>query len=175
MPPILSGASMKSSMPGPLSRRANGTDRLLGIVLLLSLVALVVGLLLPAITVRSLFFAQEFSLIESVLAFLEEGDWFLFLVTFLFSVAFPVAKIGVGIALWFFLDASGSSARPVLGWLAAMSKWSMLDVFIIALIVLVADGRLLSSADIQVGAIVFSGAVLASTWATRRLSSLAGN
>ena len=56
-----------------------------------------------------------------------------------------------------------------------LSKWSMLDVFIIALIVLVADGRLLSSADIQIGAIVFSGAVLVSTWATKRLSELAGN
>ena len=77
--------------------------------------------------------------------------------------------------MWFFLDATGSYARPVLGWLAMLSKWSMLDVFIIALIVLVADGRLLSSADIQIGAIVFSGAVLVSTWATKRLSELAGN
>ncbi|NBP72227.1 MAG: hypothetical protein EBU57_03380 [Alphaproteobacteria bacterium] len=51
----------------------------------------------------------------------------------------------------------------------------MLDVFIIALIVLVADGRLLSSADIQIGAVAFSAAVLVSTWATRRLSLLAGN
>jgi paraquat-inducible protein A len=166
---------MKSTMPGPLSRRANGIDRLLGLVLLASLGALVVGLALPAITVRSLFFAQDFSLFESVLAFLEDGDWFLFVVTFLFSVVFPIAKIVVGLALWFALDATGAYARPVLGWLAAMSKWSMLDVFIIALIVLVADGRLLSSADIQIGAIVFSGAVLTSTWVTRRLSVLAGN
>jgi len=34
---------------------------------------------------------------------------------------------------------------------------------------------LLTSADIQIGAIVFSIAVLVSTWATRRLSALAGN
>ena len=96
-------------------------------------------------------------------------------ITFLFSVAFPIVKILTGLALWFFLDATGAYARPVIGWLAAMSKWSMLDVFVIALIVLVADGRLLSSADIQIGAIVFSCAVLVSTWATRRLSGLAGN
>lgn len=162
-------------MSGPLSRRATGTDRVVGLVLVASLVALAVGLVLPAITIRSLFFATEFSLIESVLAFLNDGDWFLFLVTFLFSVAFPVVKIVTGIALWFFLDATEAYARPVIGWLAFLSKWSMLDVFIIALIVLVADGRLLSSADIQVGAIVFSLAVLTSTWATRRLSVLTGN
>jgi paraquat-inducible protein A len=136
---------------------------------------LVAGLFLPAITVRSLFISQDFSLVESVLSFLDQGDWFLFGITFLFSVVFPVVKLVTGIALWFFLDATSGYARPVLGGLATFSKWSMLDVFIIALIVLVADGRLLSSADIQIGAIVFSVAVLASTWATRRLSALAGN
>jgi paraquat-inducible protein A len=166
---------MRSNLSGPLSRRATGIDRSVGFVLAASLVALVVGLLLPAITVRSLFFSRDLSLIESVLAFLDDGDWFLFVITFLFSVAFPVVKIITGLALWFILDATDAYARPVIGWLAFLSKWSMLDVFIIALIVLVADGRLLTSADIQVGAIVFSGAVLASTWATKRLSTLAGN
>lgn len=166
---------MKFSRPGPLSQRATGTDRWLGVALGASLVGLVVGLLLPAITIRSLFLAREYSLLESVFAFLTDGDWFLFVVTFLFSVAFPVVKIVTGLVLWFVLDATGAYARPALGWLAAMSKWSMLDVFIIALVVLVADGRLLTSADIQIGAIVFSAAVLLSTWATRRLSVLAGN
>ena len=166
---------MRATLPGPLSRRAQGFDRILGFVLVATLGALIAGLLLPAITVRSLFISQEFSLVESVLSFLGQGDWFLFIFTFLFSVVFPVVKLVTGIALWFFLDATSSYARPVLGWLATFSKWSMLDVFIIALIVLVADGRLLTSADIQIGAIVFSVAVLISTWATRRLSALAGN
>lgn len=166
---------MRDAMSGPLSRRAVGIDRALGLVLLGSLAALIVGLFLPAITIRSMFLAKDFSLLESVWAFLEEGDWFLFVITFLFSVVFPVVKILTGLALWFVLDATEAYARPVIGWLSALSKWSMLDVFIIALIVLVADGRLLSSADIQIGAVVFSIAVLVSTWATRRLSILAGN
>jgi paraquat-inducible protein A len=166
---------MRDAMSGPLSRRAVGIDRALGLVLLGSLAALIVGLVLPAITIRSMFLAKDFSLLESVWAFLEEGDWFLFVITFLFSVVFPVVKILTGLALWFVLDATEAYARPVIGWLSALSKWSMLDVFIIALIVLVADGRLLSSADIQIGAVVFSIAVLVSTWATRRLSILAGN
>jgi paraquat-inducible protein A len=166
---------MRPTLSGPLSRRARGIDRSVGIILAASFVALIVGLLLPAITVRSLFFSRDLSLIESVLAFLNGGDWFLFIITFLFSVVFPVVKIMTGLALWYFVDTTDAYVRPVIGWLAFLSKWSMLDVFIIALIVLVADGRLLSSADIEVGAIVFSGAVLASTWATKRLSMLAGN
>ena len=128
---------MRDAMSGPLSRRAIGFDRMLGLVLLGSFVALILGLVLPAITIRSMFLATDFSLLESVWKFLEGGDWFLFVITFLFSVAFPIVKILTGLALWFFLDATGAYARPVIGWLAAMSKWSMLDVFIIALIVLV--------------------------------------
>ena len=166
---------MRSTLYGPLSRRAKGIDKFVGPVLVASLFALVVGLLLPAITVRSFFFYRDLSLIESVLVFFYAGDWFLFGITFLFSIAFPVVKILAGLALWFFLDVTAFFARPMIGWLAFLSKWSMLDVFIIALIVLVVDGHLLSSADIQVGAIVFSGAVLASTWATKRLNTLIGN
>jgi paraquat-inducible protein A len=166
---------MKAAMPGPLSRRASGFDRWLGVILLASFAALVAGLLLPAITIRSMFIGRDFSLLDSVVAFGEQGDWFLFIVTFVFTIVFPLFKTVTGLALWFVIDATGSFARPVLGWLAALSKWSMLDVFIIALIVLVADGRLLSSADIRIGAVAFSAAVLVSTWATRRLSLLAGN
>ncbi len=166
---------MSIAQPGPLSRRARGADRALGPALIVSLALLAAGLLLPAITIRTFGFARDYSLLDSVLAFLDDGDWFLFAVTFVFSILFPLFKIVTGLALWYVLDASGTATRPVLDWLGALSKWSMLDVFIIALVVLVADGRLLTSADIEVGAIVFSVAVLISTWAVRRLGRLAGN
>ena len=166
---------MPESLAGPLARRASGSDRALGVALLVSLAMLVAGLLLPAITIRSLWFARDYSLLDSVLAFLDDGDWFLFFVTALFSILFPLGKIVTGLALWYALDASTPAAHRVLVWLGTLSKWSMLDVFIIALVVLVADGRLLSSADIGVGAIVFSLAVLLSTWAVRRLGRLAKN
>lgn len=159
---------------GPLRRRAAGVDRSLGIVLLASLALLLAGLFLPAITIRSMFLAQDYSLIDSVLAFLRGGDWFLFAVIFVFTIAFPVFKVLAGLSLWFVLDAGRPGAVRMLEWLSALSKWSMLDVFIIAVIVLMADGRLLSSAEVQVGAILFAAAVLTSTWATRRLSRLAG-
>lgn len=163
----------KFSPPGPLSRRAAGFDRLLGPLLVVSLAALILGLLLPAITIRSLGFARDYSLLDSVVAFLDDGDWFLFLVVLLFTMLFPLVKIGTGLALWYTLDGSHETARRALRVLGALSKWSMLDVFVIALVVLVADGRLLTSADIGVGAIVFSAAVLLSTWLIWRLARLA--
>ncbi len=159
---------------GALRDRARGLDRWLGLVLLVSLALLALGLFLPAIEISSLFFlSREFSLVESVFSFLEAGDYFLFTVTFVFSILFPTFKIVTGLVLWHAADVTGPSARRLLDGLTAASKWSMLDVFIIALVVLVADGRLLTGADIRVGAIVFSASVLISTWAVRRLSLLA--
>ena len=159
---------------GALRGRARGLDRWLGFVLVGSLVLLALGLYLPAIEISSLFFlSREFSLVDSVFSFLEAGDYFLFAVTFIFSILFPTFKIVTGIVLWHAADITGPSARRLLNGLTAASKWSMLDVFIIALAVLVADGRLLTGADIRVGAIVFSASVLISTWAVRRLSLLA--
>ena len=114
---------MRPTLSGPLSRRARGIDRSVGIILAASFVALIVGLLLPAITVRSLFFSRDLSLIESVLAFLNGGDWFLFIITFLFSVVFPVVKIMTGLALWYFVDTTDAYVRPEIGWLAFLSKW----------------------------------------------------
>ena len=75
--------------------------------------------------------------------------------------------------MWYATDISDQTSKSLLNGLSAASKWSMLDVFIIALVVLIADGRLLSGADVRVGAIVFSASVVISTWAVRRLSLLA--
>jgi len=159
---------------GALRERASGFDRWLGLVLAVALVLLTLGLFLPAIRISSfIFISRELSLVEGVFTFLDSGDYFLFAVTFVFTILFPGFKIGTGLVLWYAADISGSWARSLLNGLSVASKWSMLDVFIIALVVLVIDGRLLSDADIQVGAMVFSAAVLISTWAVRRLSLLA--
>ena len=159
---------------GALRTRANGIDRWLGLALIAALVLLGLGLFLPAIKISSfLFLSREFSLAQSVFSFLESGDFFLFLVTFVFTILFPSFKIITGLVLWHAADITGSPTKSLLNGLAAASKWSMLDVFMIALVVLVIDGRVLTGADIQAGAIIFSASVLISTWAVRRLSVLA--
>ena len=159
---------------GALRERADGFDRWLGFVLLAALVLLGFGLFLPAIRISSfIFISRELSLFSSVISFLEAGDFFLFVVTLVFTVLFPIFKIVTGLVLWHASDISGTPARSLLNGLAVASKWSMLDVFMIALVVLVIDGRLLTGANIEAGAIVFAVSVLTSTWAVRRLSLLA--
>ena len=151
---------------------AGRLDRLLGPALALSAVLLGAGMLLPAITVRRLFMANEYSLAGAVFSFLEAGEWFLFLITFVFTMAFPIGKVTVCAGLWFLAPRGSGRAARLAHWLAALSKWSMLDVFVIALMVLLVDGRLLDSADIGVGVIAFTVGVLLSAWAARRIGIL---
>jgi len=165
---------MRQQRRATLAREARGFNRLVGLWLFLSLGLLLAGLFLPAITVRALIFSRELSLFESVIGFLDSGEYFLFAVTFPFTILFPLAKILTGLALWYVVETRGYLAVRLLAWLAGISKWSMLDVFVIALMVLVADGRLLTSADIHAGVVVFAAAVLLSTFAIRRLSLVVG-
>ena len=159
--------------PGTLAAHATGHDRLVGLWLVLAAALLGAGLFLPAVTVRKMFvLAREYSLAEAVFAFATAGDWFLFLITFAFTIAFPVAKLVVCLALWFAVPHAGARGGRLAGALAGLSKWSMLDVFMIALVVLVVDGQLLSSADVHVGVIAFAAAVVASTYGARRIAVL---
>jgi len=155
-----------------LATLCRGTDRLVGVWLVLAGGLLAAGLFLPAVSVQRFFLTKEYSLAEGVFGFLSSGDWFLFLITFVFSILFPVGKIAVCLALWFFVRRDHPLTARLSGWLAALSKWSMLDVFIIALVVLLLNGRLLSSAEVHSGVIAFTAAVLLSTYAARRINVL---
>ncbi|MDP7486631.1 MAG: paraquat-inducible protein A, partial [Alphaproteobacteria bacterium] len=157
-----------------LASSSTGADRWMGVWLGLSALLVCAGLFLPAVTVRRLFLSEEYSLAEGVYSFLVAGDWFLFLVTFAFTIVFPISKVGVCLALWFLSPRGSQRSVKFAGTLASLSKWSMLDVFVIALMVLVVDGRLLDSADIHVGVVAFTGGVLLSAWGARRIGILHG-
>lgn len=162
---------MAEAGEGGMQRHGARRDRVQGAILLGALALLAAGLFLPAITVRKLVFSEQYSLLGGVIAFFEAGDYFLFAVTLIFTVLFPVSKVLLGLALWLNGGASTPGARRLLEALALVSKYSMLDVFIIALTVLVLNGQLLTSAEVHSGVIAFAGAVVLSTWGIRRLGT----
>lgn len=154
----------------------SGAHLRLGALLALSGALLAAGLFLPAITLGPVFFAERMSLAGAVFGFAAAGQWFLFLITFAFTIAFPLAKVTVCLALWATAPRRRSDAAAVrlAGWLAALSRWSMVDVFIVALVVLAVDGRVFGAADVHAGVIVFAAGVLLSTWTARRTVATAG-
>ena len=83
-------------------------------------------------------FSDTYSIVGAVFAFLDGGRYVLFAIVFFFSLAFPSAKILIALWAWVLAGRDQDRMRRVMALFAAVSKWSMLDVFIIALTVLVA-------------------------------------
>ena len=73
--------------------------------------------------------------------------------------------------IWAWLAAADPGSLPdrLLRGAAWISRWSMLDVCIVALLVVALEGSLLTTADIHAGLVLFAAGVVVSTIATHRL------
>ena len=144
-------------------------DWITGTFLLLAAPLFAAGLWMPVISVRSfLVFEREFSLLGGVLVFFRSGDYFLFAILGLFTVLLPASKICTALLVWG-LDLTRGPTLRLVRLFEQISRWSMLDVLIVALTILFLEGSLATSADIGIGVIFFAGAVILSTIATHRI------
>lgn len=160
-------------------------DRILGLSLLVSAVLLAAGWFMPVMTVRTLLvFYDEVSIVEGALRLVESGDYLLVAIILTFTIVFPVCKLGLAFLVWRRLDfhapakgAPDELAHGELGkalrWVELFSKWSMLDVFVVALVVVIVKISLVSDVTIHAGLYVFCAAVMLSMFAVWRITHLA--
>lgn len=139
----------------------------LGLLLLMALILIVVGLTAPALKITSMYvFTREYSILGGILSLFEDGQTLLGVILLLFSVVFPLAKNLLALFCVLILERRPRQVRRIVSVIGQLSKWSMVDVFAIALVVLVMNGQLLSSANIDAGVGMFAAGVLLSTLAT---------
>lgn len=129
--------------------------------LVLALGLLIAGLRLPLITLEKFyFFSNTVSLYSALMQLRAEREWGLFALIGLFSVVFPVIKL-VLLALVWNVEAQTSAAhRRHMRWLAEYSKWSMLDVFVVALLVVSLKLGALAQAHVREGIYYFAASVV---------------
>jgi paraquat-inducible protein A len=121
---------------------------------------------------KMLFWEHRFSVVTGVFGLFEDGQWPLAAVVFFWSVVFPIAKLALLYWLWFGrTDASQRAA--VLRWLDRLGKWSMLDVFIVALLIVAVKLGPLAEVTVEPGLYVFGGAVLGTMIVGGRVEKLA--
>jgi len=151
-----------------LAARAAGWDRLVTPALITACGLLYAGLTLPIIKTSSLWiFSDELSLVGIVHILWDEEEFFLSLVVLVFSLVFPALKLAVAYALWRFVAVSTPHFGRVLSLVEFLGKWSLADVLIVALAIVVIKGSGLVNASIGVGiypfaaSIVLTGAVVA--------------
>lgn len=75
---------------------------------------------------------KRFSIAQGILELIQGGDYFIGAILFLFTLAFPAYKM----YLTFFYYLTSKAKRKTYEWILKVSKYSMLDIFVLGLIVL---------------------------------------
>jgi paraquat-inducible protein A len=152
---------------------SRGRRRLCAVLLGLSLACNITVLFAPFMRLRIGFAGQDYTLMRSVEMLWHGGLWVLAVLVFVFSVMFPFAKLAVLAAVAF---APRVTPRHQ-AWLANVEragKWSMLDVFLVCLILTLTSGQMLVGAEPRAGIALFTTAILLSLTAGELLAAAIG-
>lgn len=153
--------------PVPLSR---GRRALVGAMLAASLACNVAALGLPFMELRKGLSSDPYSLFTSVRMLWGAGLTLLAVLVVAFSVVFPFFKLGL-LAWLCGAGRLGAPERRLLAAVDRLGKWSMLDVFLVCLILTLTSGQLLVGAKPLAGLPVFVAAILLSMAAGETLSA----
>ena len=139
-------------------------DKALGPLMCVCAAAWALGLVMPLMTVKKIFvFVDTYSIATFMLTLLKEKEWVVLTLVFFFSVIMPVVKFDQLYRVWFQFDVSGSSVDKALNRIDTVSKWSMGDVFVVAvLVVIFKTSGALADARIESGLYVFAASVVGS-------------
>jgi len=161
---------MKSHSPLITTHRRAGWTIVL--MLLTSIGFFVGGIFLPFTAVTKLWlFENQISVYQGLIVLWQGGELFLFLILFVFTICFPFVKINALLALWLYPGLTGEQAKTFFKFVSNMGKWSMLDVFVVAILVLTVKSGGLASIKVQSGFFLFFISVMltqfASLWTGR--------
>jgi paraquat-inducible protein A len=130
---------------------------------------LLFGLTKPVVQLTWLYvFSNAHSIVSVIWVLWSDKEWLLAGVLTLFSIVFPVAKLGFLLALYIRrleLILPGKRALTILG---LLGRWSMLDVLVLALVVFYAKQQGIANAMEMPGIWLFTLSVLLTMWASER-------
>lgn len=152
-----SGSSSQSDLPGYL-------------LWLASSLLLLAGMALPMFSFHKFYiFDDTFSLLGGVTYLLEEGELFLFLILFAFSIALPIYKMVLSFLLVSNRIKDTERKLTIVNRLAIVGKWSMTDVFVIAILAATVKLGMIATIEVHTGLFVFGAGVTTSILLVHRL------
>jgi paraquat-inducible protein A len=144
------------------------------VMILSSLVLLLIALSMPLMKMEKMvFWKSEYSVITGARGLWEQGQYALAIILFFFSIVFPLCKLAVLAFVWF-IRLAEPKRKTVLHWLGILGKWSMLDVFVVAILIVLVKIGPLAKVEAQRGLYWFAGAILLSMITSMYVESLAG-
>lgn len=134
---------------------------------------LFMGLISPILTLSKFILVQNtFSVLSGVVELLKEGQIFLFLVIAGFSVVLPILKLRILYSLVSRSEAIQNKVKRQLHWMHLYGKWSMLDVFVVAVLVVAVKLGAIADVEMRFGLYAFAASVLLTMFITSRIVGL---
>jgi len=134
---------------------------IINLLLLAALASLIIGITAPLLTLEKMyFFNNTISLFSTVTELFHQKEWFLFSVIAVFSLCIPIIKI-TGLVLILNVEyKKGSFLDKALHVIELIGKWSMLDVFVVALLLVSVKLGVLAKVEVHYGLYAFAASVL---------------
>lgn len=159
-----------SSQGGELSEAV--ARRLLWL-LATALVLLCIGLSTPMITISQfIFIRNSFSVLSGIYDLIDRGQILLFLVVALFSVVLPLVKLWLLYQILSKRRLASPDIRRYLHLMHDYGRWSMLDVLVVAMLIVMVKVGAIASIEVHFGLYVFGAAVLLIMYLTHRVVAL---
>jgi paraquat-inducible protein A len=134
---------------------------IINLLLLVALGTLIIGITAPLLTIIKFSFLENtVSLLSTVTQFYKQKEWFLFVVITLFSLCIPIIKIASLVLILNTDYSRGSILDKLLKIIEVVGKWSMLDVFVVALLLTSVKLGALAKVEVHYGLYAFATAVL---------------
>ena len=152
----------KAVSENPNSRNEPALEkRFIGWLLWLSMLLLIIGLFAPILTMTKFtVIKNEVSIYTSLSKLFEDGRYGLFSIILLVSVCFPLSKIFSLAFVWYGHSSASRKRKTPLRRIDASSRWSMLDVFGVTLLVVTIKLGIIAGVETHVGVYFFGSAVL---------------
>ena len=133
----------------------------LDIFIIIALVSLIIGTTSPLLTLQKLYFLEnQVSLIGAIGQLYAKKEWLLFFIIGGFSLCLPFIKIISLASILHIPHQDNSFLDKLLQGIEAIGKWSMLDVFVVALLLVSVKLGALVQVTVHEGVYFFALSVL---------------
>jgi len=131
------------------------------------------GIFTPFFTVTKLWvFTNGISVVGGLITLFQEHEYFLFAVLTLFTILFPIVKLSLLGVIWLEREHNLAKVRRLHHHIENLGKWSMLDVFVVAILVVTMKSAAIGQIQISIGIYLFTGSVLFTQFATMWIERL---
>jgi paraquat-inducible protein A len=131
------------------------------ILLSLSSVLFLIGIFAPVLTFKKFFiFSSTVSIMTGLFQLLSEGYPILFVLIFVFSILLPFFKLLFLFGLVNGLFPHKERQDKILHWITQYGKWSMMDVFVAALLIVTVRLGAMADVTVHFGLYAFAASVI---------------